>query len=70
MPMAQCEFSYKRNGDDTVRCQLLNRNGDCCGNVKFCRMTNHWENNSGWERCPIRLRGIELGKEKKDGKQV
>lgn len=70
MPMAQCEFSYKRGADDTVRCTLLNRNGDCCGNVKFCRMTNHWENSGDWEKCPIRKRGIELEKEKKNGKQV
>jgi hypothetical protein len=26
---------------------------DCCGNVKFCRITNHWENTDGWKRCPM-----------------
>lgn len=69
--MAVCEFSYKKNGaDDTVRCTLLHKNGDCCGNVKFCRLTGHWENSENYERCPVRKRGIELEKEKKDGKQV
>ena len=69
MEMAQCEFSYKKNGnDDTVRCRLLNSNGDCCGNVKFCRITRHWENSGNYKDCPIRRRGLEqLREEKKNG---
>lgn len=67
--MAQCEFSYKKSGgDDTVRCKLLNPNGDCCGCVKFCRMTRHWENNDTYKNCPIRRKGQrELREEKKNG---
>lgn len=66
--MAQCEFSYKKNGrDDTVRCRLMSINGDCCGNVKFCQMTRHWENDKNYKNCPIRLRGIGLKEEKKNG---
>lgn len=59
--MARCEFSYKKVGnDDTVRCRLLHPNGDCCGNVKFCRTTGHWENTENYETCPVRRRGQEL----------
>ena len=66
--MAQCEFSYKKNGnDDTVRCKLLNPNGDCCGNVKFCQKTRHWENSAEWQQCPIRRKGLELAEERKNG---
>ena len=66
--MAQCEFSYKKTGaDDTVRCKLMGGNGDCCGNVKFCRMTRHWENTNDYKNCPVRLRGLELKEEKKNG---
>jgi len=67
--MPACEFSYRKNGnDDTVRCKLLNPNGDCCGNVKFCRQTGHWENTRDYARCPIRAKGNELKEELKRGK--
>ena len=65
--MAQCEFSYKKGADDTVRCKMLSPNGDCCGCVKFCRMTRHWENSESYTNCPIRKRGMELKKEDKNG---
>ena len=66
--MAQCEFSYKKdNNDDTVRCTLLSKNGDCCAFVKFCQITRHWENNDTYKNCPIRKRGKELREEKKNG---
>jgi hypothetical protein len=68
--VAQCEFSYKKDADDTVRCRLMNGNGDCCGNVKFCRITRHWENTDVYKACPVRKRGIELEREKENGKQV
>lgn len=68
--MAHCEFSYKKGGsDDTVRCTLLNKNGDCCGNVKFCRMTRHWENSDQFKNCPVRLRGIAMQNELTEGKE-
>ena len=67
--MPQCEFLYKKNGnDDTVRCKLLNPNGDCCGNVKFCRMTGRWENSKNYANCPIRTKGRELKEDLKSGK--
>lgn len=68
--MPTCEFSYKKGADDTVRCRLLNANGDCCGNVKFCRMTGKWENSDGFKNCPVRKHGIELEGERKNGKPV
>lgn len=68
--MPKCEFAFKDGGDDTVRCKLLSPNGNCCGNVKFCRMSGRWENNDGWKKCPVRKRGLELEGEKKNGKPV
>jgi hypothetical protein len=66
--MAQCEYSYKKgNNDDTVRCKLLSKNGDCCAFVKFCRVTQHWENNGTYKNCPIRRKGQELKEENKNG---
>lgn len=65
-----CEFAYKKGGDDTVRCKLMNPNGDCCGYVKFCRLTGKWENSNNWKTCLYRKRGIELEGEKKNGKPV
>ena len=68
--MPQCEYSYKKNGnDDTVRCTVLSPNSDCCAFVKFCRMTGHWENNDTYKTCPIRRRDAELEKEKKNGRR-
>lgn len=62
--MGMCEYAYKKNGnDDTVRCKRLNPNADCCGNVKFCRMTGRWTNSDNYESCPIRRAGLE----KKEG---
>ena len=58
--MAVCEYSYKRNGgDDTVRCKMLNPNGDCCAYVKFCRITGHWVNGDNYKNCPVRKTGKE-----------
>ena len=51
-----------------MRCTLLNKNGDCCGNVKFCRMTRHWENNDQYKNCPVRLRGLEMKNELREEK--
>lgn len=69
--MAMCEFAYKKNGnDDTVRCRLLSPSGDCCGNVKFCRMTGHWENSGNYKGCPIRKTGITQGKGKENGRSI
>lgn len=69
--MGMCEYAYKKNGnDDTVRCKLLNPMSDCCGNVKFCRMTGHWENRENYRQCPIRRRGKELGRKNENGKPV
>lgn len=69
MPM-NCEFAYKKGNDDTVRCKMLNPNGDCCGCVKFCRLTGKWENSNSWKTCLVRKRGLELEGEKKNGKPV
>ena len=52
--MAACEFSYKHGADDTVRCKKLNGGGDCCGCVKFCHVSGHWENSDTYKNCPIR----------------
>ena len=69
--MGMCEYAYKKNGnDDTVRCKLLNPMSDCCGNVKFCRMTGHWINRDTYKSCPIRKTGIASGKGKENGRNI
>ncbi len=69
--MAECEFSYKRNGaDDTVRCTALDYNSDCCCFVKFCHMTGHWINNDTYKNCPIRKTALKKRKENSDGREV
>lgn len=68
--MPQCKYAFKRGNDDTVRCKLLSENGNCCGNVKFCRVTGHWENRDTWKNCPIKKHHESLGGEKKNGQQV
>lgn len=70
MPMASCEFSFKRGGDDTVRCRALPDAANCCGNVKFCRITGRWENNEQFKDCPIRKKQRNLNGGNKNGKQV
>lgn len=69
--MASCEYAFKRGADDTVRCKLLPENSNCCGNVKYCRMTGHWENRDTYKECPIRRKQLQnLNGGNKDGKQV
>lgn len=68
----RCEHAYKCDRDDTVRCKLMRPPNDCCGFVKFCRMTGHWENNDSFPHCVIRKnqRLQSLKGENKNGNQV
>ncbi len=68
--MSFCEYAFKKGGDDTVRCKALPENSNCCGNVKFCRITGRWENRDIYKSCPIRRKMMNLGGETKNGKQV
>lgn len=54
MAVTRCPQAYRHDAqDDTLRCRKMGYPNDCCGNVKFCRITNHWENTDGWKRCPM-----------------
>ena len=68
--MSACEFSFKRGGDDTVRCRALPESGNCCGHVKFCRITGRWENSEMFKNCIVRKKQKDLNGGNKNGKQV
>lgn len=52
----RCEHAYKAPGDDTLRCRGMGGSGNCCGYIKFCRLTGHWENSESWHQCALRKR--------------
>ena len=52
----RCEHAYKNHGDDTLRCRAMGGSGNCCGYVKFCRLTGHWEKSDAWNSCALRKR--------------
>lgn len=52
----RCEHAYKARGDDTLRCRGMGGSGNCCGYIKFCRLTGHWENSENWQQCALRKR--------------
>lgn len=71
MGVTRCPQAYRYNAqDDTLRCRKMAYPNDCCGNVKFCRITSHWENTDDWKRCPmLKIQKTAEG-ENKNGTQV
>lgn len=54
MAVTRCPNAYRHDTqDDTLRCRKMQYPNDCCAFVKFCRMTDHWENTNGWNDCPM-----------------
>lgn len=54
MAVTRCPQAYRRSPqDDTLRCRKMGYPSDCCAHVKYCRMTNHWENTEHWKQCPL-----------------
>lgn len=51
-----CAYAYRKRGDVSVHCKLINGQFDYCTNMYMCSNTKRWEVNKA-AQCAIRFKG-------------
>lgn len=59
----KCKYAYRKNGDVSVHCRLVEGKFDYCAHTYFCSNTSRWEADK-LAQCSLRKKRAESLKNK------
>lgn len=52
--MENCPYAYRKHGDVSIHCKLVDPPMDYCGHQYLCQKTQRWEATAQINECPLR----------------